>query len=192
LVLVIDSSSARTGLAVVDGDRVVGETVVESGRGLRLPELVAGLVELDRLGGVAIATGPGSFTGLRAGASFGIGLAMGLGIELLGLGTLELAAARARQPALGLAEAGRGRVYYQEPQAEPALAEAEAVPHRLPGAGWLRPETAERLGAAGFTLLGESELRSFGEAAAGLLGRAERLGYDRVSLRYMQSFGPLR
>lgn len=188
----IDSSSARTGLAVVEGRAVVAERVVDSGRGLNLPELMEGLVGLSGLTGVAIATGPGSFTGLRAGASYGVGLAMGLRVPLFGLPTLGLAAARALEPALGLAEAGRGRVYHQAPGGEIALAEAEDLPRSLPGAGWLRPDTSQRLLEAGFRLLREPELRSFGEAAASLLGGAEELGYDSVRLRYMQTFGPLR
>jgi tRNA threonylcarbamoyl adenosine modification protein YeaZ len=192
LVLVLDTSSARTGIAVLEGGEPRGELVVESGRTLRLPELVGGLVDVHRLSAVAVATGPGSFTGLRAGASYAVGLALGLGLELLGLPTLELAAARAYESARGLAEAGRGRVYHQAPGGEPGLAEPEELPRDLPAAGWLRHATAESVRAAGVRLLTEGELRPFGEAAASLLGRAEKLGYDTVRLRYMQSFGPLR
>lgn len=192
MVLVIDTSSARTGLAVLDPEgAVVAETTAASGRELGLPALVASLVDVRRLTAVVIALGPGSFTGLRAGASYGLGLALGRGIPLRGLPTLELAAARARTPALGVAEAGRGRVYWQAPGGSPALAEAAELPAGLPAAGWLRPATVQALEEAGVRVLEESRLRSFGEAAAALVGASRELGYDTVRLHYMQSFGAL-
>ena len=193
MVLVIDTSSHLSGLAVLDeGGNVVAETVLSSGRDLGLRLQIAALVDVRRLTAVAVALGPGSFTGLRVGAAHGLGLAMGLGVPLKGLGTLELAAERAMEPALGVAEAGRGRVYWQGPGGSPALAEATELPTSLPAAGWLRPATAEGLAAAGVRLLEESELRSFGVAAARLIGGARELGYDTVRLQYMQSFGSLR
>ena len=79
--LVIDTSSPTTALAVLDrgvavAERVAGRLGVEE-----LPDAVAGLAgDLRRLTRVTIVTGPGSFTGLRAGASYGIGLAQGLGV----------------------------------------------------------------------------------------------------------------
>ena len=193
MVLVIDTSSALSGLAVLDaGGGVAAEMVLQSGRDLGLPGHVAALVDVRDLTAVAVALGPGSFTGLRVGASYGLGLAMGRGIPLKGLSTLALASERAPFPALGLAEAGRGRVYWGTPGGPASIAEAAEVPTQLPAAGWLRPATAEGLRAAGVRLLDESELRSFGEAAARLFGGAPELGYDTVRLQYMQSFGPLR
>lgn len=189
----IDTSSARSGLAVLGpGGEVAVELVLDSGRDLGLAAAVAGLVDVRALSAVAIATGPGSFTGLRAGASFGLGLALGLRIPLRGLATLELAAERALIPALGLAEAGRGRVYWQAPGGAPALAEAAELPAGLPASGWLRPATAEAVRAAGLRLIDDAELRSFGAAAARLIGAAQELGYDTVKLQYLQSFGALQ
>ncbi|HEV2967524.1 MAG TPA: hypothetical protein VG009_05425, partial [Candidatus Dormibacteraeota bacterium] len=49
----------------------------------REPELMAYLrrtAQLNTITRVAVVTGPGSFTGLRKGVSFGLGLAMGLRI----------------------------------------------------------------------------------------------------------------
>lgn len=193
MVLVIDTSSALAGLALVDREGfAVAEKVVEAGAALDLPRLLGELAAPRELSAVAVAVGPGSFTGLRAGASYGLGLALGLGVPLLGLRTLELAAARAAAPATGLSEAGRGRVYHQAPGAAPLLSEPAEVPRGYPAVGWLRPATAAALTAAGVHLLEERELRSFGTAAAGLLGAAAELGYDKVKLEYMQSFGPLK
>jgi tRNA threonylcarbamoyl adenosine modification protein YeaZ len=187
--LVIDTSSARAGLAVLDGRRVIAEDVRDSGRDLDFGAWVRELVDPRAVDRVLVALGPGSFTGLRTGASFGLGLALGRRLPLLGFGSLELQQARARTGAVtGLAEAGRGRVYYRTPAGEEGIAEAAEVPAGGAGAGWLRPATAAALA---IPLLPDERLRSFGEAAAEVSGRAAELGYDRVGLRYVQSFGPV-
>jgi tRNA threonylcarbamoyl adenosine modification protein YeaZ len=192
VVLVIDTSSPRSALALVADGGVLAEDVSDGGRSHDLPGRVLALVEPRRLAGVVVAVGPGSFTGLRAGVSYGVGLAMGLGVPLLGLGSLALQAARACGPATALVEAGRGRVYWQEPGGEPRLGEPADLPRSLPAVGWLRPETAAAVRQMGARLLAEEELAGFGRAAAALAGEAERLGYDTVKLKYMQSFRPVR
>jgi tRNA threonylcarbamoyl adenosine modification protein YeaZ len=195
VVLVIDTSSPRSAVALVTDGEVVAEDVVPVGPGARgerdLPARVLALVEPRRLAGVAVAVGPGSFTGLRVGVSYGVGLAMGLGVPLLGLGSLDLQAARARDPVTPLVEAGRGRVFWRLAGGEPVLGEPAELPRGLPAAGWLRPETAAAVGAAGVRLLPEEELLGFGAAAAALVGGAERLGYDTVELKYV-GFRPVR
>lgn len=45
--------------------------------------------KLSDLSGVAVGTGPGSYTGLRVAVSAGLGLARGLRIPVCGVGTLE-------------------------------------------------------------------------------------------------------
>jgi tRNA threonylcarbamoyl adenosine modification protein YeaZ len=189
VVLVIDTSSHLLALALVDGAVVVAEEVAPGGRERDIAARVEALVDAGKLDGVAVSLGPGSFTGLRVGVSYGVGLAMGLGIPLLGLGSLELQAARAAEPALALVEAGRGRVYWLEPGGEARLGEPPELPQAWPAAGWLRPETAEAVRAAGVRLLPETELAGFAAAAARLIGAAKRVRYDTVKLKYMQSFG---
>jgi len=191
VVLVIDTSSVRAGVAVLDGTRVVAEDVRESSRDLRLETVARSLANLRELTAVAVARGPGSFTGVRLGASFGVGLAMALGIPLLGLGTLQLAAARAREPSTGVSEAGRGRLYHQAPDGGHALGLPADLPAGRPATGWLREATAAAVRAAGVRLLEEGELRSFGEGAARALGGAQELGYNMVKLEYVRSFEPL-
>lgn len=203
MVLVIDTSSSRAGLALVarlgDGWEPGPDLVVESGRGEALASHVRALLmrgtapgDVGELDGVAVALGPGSFTGVRVGVAYGLGLAMGRGIPLYGLGTLELAAARAAVPATGLAEAGRGRVYFLPPGGEPGWGEPAEVPTAWPAVGWVRPAVAGALEAAGVRLLGDGELDSFAASAARAMPGAARLGYGSVRLRYMSHSGRLQ
>ncbi|HXM56962.1 MAG TPA: tRNA (adenosine(37)-N6)-threonylcarbamoyltransferase complex dimerization subunit type 1 TsaB [Candidatus Dormibacteraeota bacterium] len=192
MVLVIDTSSSRSAIALVDGEgRALADDVAVGGREHDLPGRVLTLVEPRRLTAVAVAVGPGSFTGLRVGVSYGVGLAMGLDVPLLALGSLDVQAARARVPATPLVEAGRGRLYWRAAaDEEPRLGEPAELPDGLPVVGWLREETAGAVRAAGARSLGDDELHGFAQAAALALGDAERVSYDTVRLRYMQSFRP--
>lgn len=192
MVLVIDTSSPRSALALISDDGVATEDVVVDGREHDLPGRVLALVDPRRLTAVAVGLGPGSFTGLRVGVSYGVGLAMGLGIPLVGLSSLELQAGRADEPVTALVEAGRGRLYWQPPGGEPRLSDPVELPRGFPAVGWLRPAAAEAVEAAGVRLLSEEELKGFARAAAGLLGSAAELGYDTVELKYMQSFRTMR
>jgi tRNA A37 threonylcarbamoyladenosine modification protein TsaB len=193
MVLVIDTSSARSALALVENGHAVAEDVVAASREQDLPRRLAALTDPARLTGVGVSMGPGSFTGLRAGVSFGLGLAMGLRVLLWGLDPLLLQAARSPEPATALVEAGRGRIFWLEPgAAAPRHGEPAQLPRELPAIGWLRPATADAVRAAGVRLLGDEEATPFAEAAATQLQQARKLGYGTVSLRYMESFAPLR
>lgn len=189
MVLVIDTSSPCSALALAEPGRPIAEDVVAGGREHDLPSRVRVLVQPQRLGAVAICLGPGSFTGLRVGVSYGVGLAMGLGVPLYGLGSLELQAARATVPASAVVEAGRGRLHWLHPSGERGHGEPADLSPRWPVVGWLRAATAEALRAAGIGRLEDEDLRTFAEAAAGLLTGAERLSYGTVKLKYISSFG---
>lgn len=192
MVLVIDTSSPCSALAVVGDEGALASLLVAGGRENDLPGRVLGLADLRRLKAVAVGLGPGSFTGLRIGVSYGVGLAMGLGVPLLGLGSLDLQAARADEPVTALVEAGRGRLYWQEPGGEPRVGDPAQVPPGLPAVGWLRPASLDALRTVGIRLLPDDQLHRFAQAAARLLGTAEELGYDTVKLKYMQSFWTMR
>jgi tRNA threonylcarbamoyladenosine biosynthesis protein TsaB len=67
----------------------------------------------QHLAAVAVALGPGSFTGLRIGLSVGKGLCVALGIPIVGIPTLDIAAyAHYGQdlPICAILQAGRGRI----------------------------------------------------------------------------------
>src|SRR5919108_4170940 len=101
MILVIDTSSpSRSCLATIDG-----ETTEEHFSSRFTLDELRRLVEGRPVTKVAVATGPGSFTGLRVGVSFGLGLAMGLGVPVVPLPTLALQAARSDGEVLALAEA---------------------------------------------------------------------------------------
>ena len=79
MIFVIDTSSAMSAVALLEpSGRVVYEDVDESGPTFDLPSRYRALEDGPAVTRVAVATGPGSFTGLRVGVSFGLGLAIGL------------------------------------------------------------------------------------------------------------------
>jgi tRNA threonylcarbamoyl adenosine modification protein YeaZ len=190
VIFVVDTSSARSGLALVHPDgTIAAEETHESGRSFDLPSRFRALTAGHSLTKIAVATGPGSFTGLRVGVSFGLGVAIGLDIPIVTLKTLHIQAARSDFPAVALAEAGRGRVYNLAPGSEPQLSGPEDLPKDLPAVGWLRPATESLLRSAGVALLPDAELRSFGAAASRLLESASEVAYGSVRLEYMQALG---
>jgi len=189
VILVVDTSSARSALAMIRPDgSVAGEEIRDSGRSFDLPASFRDMAGDQAVTKVAVAVGPGSFTGLRVGVSFGLGLAIGLAIPIVALKTLHIQAARSNEPVLAVSEAGRGRVYQLAPGLEPELAELRELRRDLPVVGWLRPATEAALLAAGLLFHPESELRTFGAAASLMLESAPEVAYGSLRLEYMQSF----
>jgi tRNA A37 threonylcarbamoyladenosine modification protein TsaB len=188
VIFVVDTSSAVCALAILEPS---GEVRAEMRLPSRSPDLLGAMREMaaaHRLTKVAVATGPGSFTGLRVGVSFGLGLAIGLRIPIVPLPTLGIQAARSEEPVLAVVEAGRGRVYYMVPGAKAAHGEPADLPREHPAVGWLRPETERALIAAGVTLVPEERLKSFGVAAAEMLATASEVAYGSLEIEYMQTF----
>lgn len=193
MILAIDTSSAMSALALIDpSGRVEHEELALSGAAFDLPSRYRALLGGAPLTKVAVAVGPGSFTGLRVGVSFGLGLALGRRIPIVPLRTLEVQAARSDTPVVAVSEAGRGRVYYLPPRGEPGIGEASELPARWPAAGWLRTATRAALEAVGVRMLAEEELRTFGQAAAVLLEKAPEVAYGSLEIEYMTSFSARR
>jgi len=186
VIFVIDTSSAVNALAVMDGREA--DQVFLPARSPELVDRMRSMASAHTLTRVAVATGPGSFTGVRMGVSFGLGIAMGLRIPIVSLPTLGLQAARSIAPVLAVSEAGRGRVFYLEPEGTPALAELDELPRDWPVVGWLQPNTEAALQKLGHRFKPESELRPFVEAAAQVLKTARDVPYGSLKLEYMQSF----
>ena len=188
MILVIDTSSVRWAVAEID-DGGRGRTLIESsGR----PDLVPVYKKVARPDRVAVATGPGSFTGLRVGVSFALGVAMGLRIPIIALPSLNLRAARSDVAATSVIEAGRGRVYFQVPGGEPGHGGPAEVPTTFPLVGDVAPQTEAALVAAGHRFVPARELRDFAAAAAIVLETAREVAYGSLEIKYMQTFSAKR
>src|SRR5438045_1017685 len=114
---------------------------VSTGRGLDMEHLRR--LARMRITKVAVASGPGSFTGLRVGVSFGLGLAMGLRVPIVPLPTMELQAARSDEPVTAVADAGRGRLYFLVPSGAVALGEPGDIPTTYPLVGRVADREAQ-------------------------------------------------
>jgi tRNA threonylcarbamoyl adenosine modification protein YeaZ len=183
---VIDTSGPRWTVAVLDGagrGRVLAESTDR-------PDLRRVYQLIDRPDRVAVATGPGSFTGLRVGVSFGLGLAIGLRIPIVPLPSLDVQAARSLVPATAVLEAGRGRVYYKVPGGEARQGEPADIPGSHPLVGNSSPKTEAALVAARHRFVPAAELRDFASAAAKVLETAQEVPYRNLEITYMQSFSP--
>ncbi len=120
MLLAIDTATRTASLALHDGTRVRYEATWEAGRRHTVQlasRIFAALGDLnvgsEGLSGVAVATGPGSFTGLRVGMALAKGLAMARNLPLIGVPTLDVVAVaqgRDRRPLVAVLQAGRGRI----------------------------------------------------------------------------------
>jgi tRNA threonylcarbamoyladenosine biosynthesis protein TsaB len=119
--LAVESATLSGGAAILDGDRLLGETtlniaITHSERLLAaVDRLLAdcGLAPAD-LEGLAVSVGPGSFTGLRVGLATVKGLAMALDLPIAPVPTLDALAARlpfADAPVCPILDARKNEVY---------------------------------------------------------------------------------
>jgi tRNA threonylcarbamoyladenosine biosynthesis protein TsaB len=147
LILAIDTATRMMGMALHDGDQVQAECMWLAGRKHTInlaPELAMMLrrneIAIAELTGIAIASGPGSYTGLRIGMAFAKGLSLAHNLPLAGVSTLDILAAaqpKSKLPMLAVIEVGRKRiagVWYKwgragwKPQSEPEnLSWSEAI-----------------------------------------------------------------
>ena len=95
-ILAIDSSGLVATVAIVEDQNLIAEYTIHHKKThsqtlMPMLEEVKNMVELDlkSIDAIAVASGPGSFTGLRIGAATAKGLAMGLGKPIVEVPTLE-------------------------------------------------------------------------------------------------------
>jgi tRNA threonylcarbamoyladenosine biosynthesis protein TsaB len=120
MLLAVDTSTRRIGLALYEEDGVLHEAVWSSPNYHTMqlaPAVEEALVKagfaITDLEAIAIATGPGSFTGLRIGMAFAKGLALARRIALVGIPSLDVLAAGQplkQLPMAAVLRAGRGRL----------------------------------------------------------------------------------
>ena len=120
MLMAVDTSTQMMGLALYDGDRVLGEMVWQT-RNHHTVELAPAVGSLLKRCGVAsdalsvlgVALGPGSFTSLRIGLALVKGMALGLHLPVVGVPTLDVLAAAqplVRSPLVCVLQAGRSRM----------------------------------------------------------------------------------
>jgi tRNA threonylcarbamoyladenosine biosynthesis protein TsaB len=150
MILAFDSSTALAGLALYGPEGVLSEFSWLSHRDqtVQILPMAQKLLDLQQcnptqLTGVAVATGPGSFNGLRVAVSVAKGIALALDLPIYGISSLDMLAAEhayLNGSLCALVEAGRGRV--------------GAAFYKVKGGKWKRetdylnlslPELAERL-----------------------------------------------
>lgn len=120
-ILALDTSTEWAGIAL-DIGKHVRSRVWQAGRTQTtsvLPAIdemcrEAGIAPSD-LSAVAVATGPGTFTGLRVGMSIAKGIVLAGGTPIVGIPTLEITAAAVSDAMdlVAVLPAGRGRVVWQ-------------------------------------------------------------------------------
>jgi tRNA threonylcarbamoyladenosine biosynthesis protein TsaB len=121
VLLAIDTSTRNIGIAIYDGFQVLSENIWASCdyHTVELAPAVAETlsrsgIEIQNLKVLAVATGPGSFTGLRIGMAVVKGIALACHLPIIGVPTLDIVAES--QPVsseitlAAILQAGRGRL----------------------------------------------------------------------------------
>ncbi len=149
--LAIDTSTNSCSVALLDGERVLAETLYTAGKthAVHLMPMIAHVldhcgcapVEIEAIG---VTRGPGTFTGLRIGISTAKGLGSASRAALIGVNSLTALAyplARLTCPVIALIDARRKEVYWSQYRSGEAgfemvspvsLASPETVANRLP------------------------------------------------------------
>ena len=183
LILAIDTSCGAASVAVVEGGRagplaVISRPMVR-GHADALPLMVEEAMRgveggFPALASVAVAIGPGSFTGIRVGLAMARAMGIALAIPVVGVSTLAaFAAPLLSEPRTGIIaaaiDARHGAVYFQ-------LFEASGRPLGLPRCDTLR-ECVRAIGAGPAWFAGD--------AAALVASEAQRAGlpYDLDAAR---------
>ncbi len=141
LLLALDTSNRRASIALCSEDEVYGEYTwyIESNHSVDLLPRIQRLVAechatLAQLDGIAVATGPGSFNGVRVALATAKTLAFVLQKPLFGISTLDIIAAQQQQdtyPLCAVMEAGRSELYAACYRTSLQVAEREHVRYVL-------------------------------------------------------------
>lgn len=178
LTLGLDTSGRAAGAALLEGDALLGEAArVGPHSSLLLPMIRELLAEAGRsageLGLVAVARGPGSYTGLRVGVVTAKALGWATGARVVGVPTLEVFASHA--------PAGAARV----------LVAMRAYKRRVLAARFVRAEAGAAAEPAGPPDLVAADALDLGEADALVTDAADLLAGLPVGLPLIALDAPL-
>lgn len=120
MLLALDTSTQTAGLALYDGERVLSE-IIWTSRDFHTVELAPAILDaiqksgkkIDKVEAVAVALGPGSFTGLRIGLALAKGIALARHLPVIGIPSLDILAYAqplVNLPLAAILRAGRGRL----------------------------------------------------------------------------------
>lgn len=166
-ILALEFSSARRGVAVLEGDRVLGvaEAAGITPGPLALVEsaLKSAQTEREQIECIAVGLGPGSYTGVRSAIALAQGWQLALGVKLLGVSSAEVLAATAQATGLSgrvavVIDALRGEFYTASYELTDE-SRKEVSPLRL-----LQRSEVERLVAHGDQLVTPDAQSPFGAA----------------------------
>ncbi|HSM24810.1 MAG TPA: tRNA (adenosine(37)-N6)-threonylcarbamoyltransferase complex dimerization subunit type 1 TsaB [Anaerolineaceae bacterium] len=129
MILALDSSTQNVGIALFDGSQIIGEIVWQT-KNHHTVELAPAIDEMfkkcgisyNQLKGLAVASGPGSFTSLRIGFAIVKGLAITLHIPAVSIPSLDILVASQplrELPLVALLQAGRNRYAYGKYSLQP-------------------------------------------------------------------------
>lgn len=135
MLLAVDTSTSQTGLALYDGDKVLGEMTwtTRQHHTAELSPALSGLlkrcgVTMSMLHALGVAIGPGSFTSLRVGLSLIKGIALARSLPVMGISTLDVIAAAqplSKHALVAVLQAGRTRFAFGVYQAAKKQWQAE-------------------------------------------------------------------
>jgi tRNA threonylcarbamoyladenosine biosynthesis protein TsaB len=173
MILAVDTSTDTAGVAVARAGAILGE-ITWRGRAAHSSSLLPAIERILQASGVgvgeiqalAVATGPGSFSGLRVGVSAVKGLSMALDVPVVGIGTLDTTAwqvAPLSPAVVAVLPAGRAQVY--------------AARYEGRGSGWRQVQPPQILSLDTAAELGQGALL-VGEAAEEIAEAARQAGYD--------------
>ena len=120
MLLAVDTSTKFMGLAIHDGAQIIGEVMwhTQNHHTVELTVAIRDLLQrcdipTDALRALAVAIGPGSFTGLRIGMAAVKGMALSLRLPAIGVFTMDILAFAQpvdETPLITILQAGRARM----------------------------------------------------------------------------------
>jgi tRNA threonylcarbamoyladenosine biosynthesis protein TsaB len=198
ILLAIDTCTQRSSIALRDASTLRAECSWESDRhhtaavSAQIRSLLQSSdIAPEQIGAVAVAVGPGSFTGVRCGLAIAKGMSVARDLPLIGVSAFDIIAAaqpRLDMPLYALVEAGRARVAacrYDWQDDKPCVSDAwriqswQQFAESLDGATWVCGDLSPTLAA----LLGSRAQASVSVAPAPLnlrrAGYLAEIGYAR-------------